>query len=116
SRGKVTGRLQPYFQRALQYANCRQYRSPWRRCDAIPWEECTLYSEDDPTSRAQQRAVNKLLCQLDPLDEQVLRLQAVHGRSGPEIAARLGISPDAARQRLTAARRRFVALFPKYSQ
>ena len=63
-----------------------------------------------PDALAEQRelggALDELLLSLDPEDRAVLLLAEVEGYTGPEIAAKLGLSQGAVRTRLTRLRRR----------
>lgn len=113
ARGGVKGSLREYFGKSLRNANYREHRSPWKRCDYVPWDSCQIAGDDDASWLAQQRAVSKILCELPPADAEILRLHMIEDLKGPEIAARLGISPAAARQRLTAVRRRVQQNFPE---
>jgi RNA polymerase sigma-70 factor (ECF subfamily) len=69
-----------------------------------------LPSDDDPELSAERlRLAEKLgeaLLELGPLDRAVLLLAEAEGFTGPEIAVRIGATPESVRQRLSRARRK----------
>jgi RNA polymerase sigma-70 factor, ECF subfamily len=66
---------------------------------------------DETVVRDEVRVVVGLLDDLSPSDAEILRLAAWEGLTTAEIGAVLGISPDAAKQRLSRARRRLTDMY-----
>lgn len=63
---------------------------------------------------AEVEALRAALSTLDPQDAACFLLQAVHGFSTAEIAAIIGLLPDAARKRLSRAKQRLRAAYESY--
>lgn len=68
---------------------------------------------DQVVVREEVREVVSLLQQLRKADAEVLRLAAWEGLNTDQIAAVLGVSPDAAKQRLSRARKRLTQVYEK---
>jgi len=68
---------------------------------------------DQVVVREEVRAVVDLLSRLSASDAEILKLAAWEHLSSTQIASVLDISPDAAKQRLSRARRRLTALYEK---
>jgi RNA polymerase sigma-70 factor (ECF subfamily) len=66
---------------------------------------------DQVVVREEVREVVRLLHDMRPADAEILRLAAWEGLDTAELAVVLDISPDAAKQRLSRARRRLVSLY-----
>src|SRR6185437_4041371 len=89
-----------------------------RRHHSIAWEPLDEEASTAPASHAppyfedavaEAEALRDALLSVPPEDAACFLLQAVHGFSTAEIAAMLGVRPDAIRQRLSRARRRLQA-------
>lgn len=82
-----------------------------RKTEAPVWielDETALWvdAEEEAEMADRKRLLNEALMQLEPDDRRILALSIVEGRSAPEVAAALGLSPDAIRQRKSRALRR----------
>ncbi len=67
--------------------------------------------EDEQLLPEQRRAIGDAFDHLDPDDQEILRLVTWDGLDDRELAAVFEVSPPAARQRLSRARRRFRRLY-----
>lgn len=105
--GRVTRGIHAYFNAVVAKAAAYEFRR-WDargcRLEAIP----EPYANPSPEVALQLQAVIDAMCRLDPADQSVLDL-AAQGLSAPEIAEHLGITPAAARKRLSRARQRLRA-------
>lgn len=96
-----------------------------RRRNIIAWEPLDEQSSTAPAplasphfedAVAEAEALRGALLSIPPEDAACFLLQAVHGFSTAEIAATLGVRPDAIRQRLSRARRRLQAAYSAQSE
>lgn len=107
--------IMPWLYRIARNAHAAHYRrharQRWLSLDAmldmIGWDR-TLPEPTTPFARWDEaELVDQILAGLSPTAREVLYLRHVAGYSGPEIAAILGISYAAAKQRLSRAERLF---------
>ena len=75
--------------------------------------EAHPHLDDQVVYRDEVRLVVGLLDELSNRDAEILRLSAWEGLSPSEIAGVIGVSHDAAKQRLSRARRRLIDLYTK---
>lgn len=103
------------YRHALK-ARARRRRVVWESLDAAHAAPRTLL---DGSARFEDRiaeaeALRAALDTLDPQDAACFLLQAVHGFSTAEIAAIVGLLPDAARKRLSRAKQRLRAAYESH--
>ena len=87
-------------------------RTRTRTVRDIPATPQALTADADQRLDDQRRAdaVRRAVRGLEPIDRRILTLTLVHGFSAVEVAARLGQSPDAVRQRKSRAVKKVMAL------
>lgn len=71
-----------------------------------------LVTADGAATYVEWEAIERVVRQLSAEEQEVFVLRHVYQLTGPEVAAALGISPEAARQRISRANRRFRDLYP----
>lgn len=97
-----------YFIRSVKNRALEWGRRSARVCSfaEAPEQHCALPTDEEYLRQEQYRAINKALCSLSEEDQKVLRLRFFDGEEYADIAQRLGVSQDNARQRVSRAIKR----------
>lgn len=108
-KGRAPAAVPGYFIRSVQNrAREWRQRARERSCSLVeaPEQHCSVPTDEQYLQQEQYRALNKALCSLSEEDQRILRLRYYQDEEYADIAYRLGMSQESARQRVSRAVKR----------
>lgn len=106
--GRDPASARGYFIRSVENRALEWRQRAARVCSfaEAPEQHCAVRTDEEYLQQEQYRALNKALCALSEQEQDVLRLRYYEGEEYADIAQRLGVSQDSARQRVSRAVKR----------